>query len=223
MIKLVAFDWNGTLFADTYAVFLGDNKVLTELGEKAVSFADFQKYFDVPVKNYYKALGISEKKVEEKSAFISEVFHAFYEPRAIKIRTRSHTKTLLKDLQKQKIPAIIISNHIKDKIEIHTKRLEIHDYFENILGNTSITSAMQSRSKMQRLINYLNKKHIEHKDVLIVGDTLEEVEIAKEIGALSAAITQGNCSTARLKAAKPDYLISDLGNLINIINEINTA
>lgn len=222
MIRLVAFDWNGTLLADTYAVFDADNAVLKFLGEKPVSFPDFLKYFDVPVRNYYLSLGISPKTLDAKTEDIAKIFHNYYEPRAIKIRTRAHAKTVLKWLQEEKVPAIIISNHIKEKIQIHLKRLKIENYFIEVVGNHTISSAMKGRNKKERLMEYLNKKSINPKDVLIIGDATEEVEIAKELGTLSTAITHGNVSTSRLKAAKPDYLISDLGNLINIIREINS-
>ncbi|MEX0596714.1 MAG: HAD hydrolase-like protein, partial [Candidatus Paceibacterota bacterium] len=58
-------------------------------------------------------------------------------------------------------------------------------------------------------------------EVLIVGDTIEEVQIARHLGALVCSITHGNCSTNRLKEAKPDYLISDLGQIVNIVRKIN--
>lgn len=221
MIKLVAFDWNGTLLADNHAVFEADNAVLKFLGKKPVSFHDFLEHFDVPVKNYYLALGVSEKTLGEKSRAMSETFHSYYEPRAEKVRTRSHAKIVLKWLKLQKIPSVIISNHIKEKIQRHLLRLKIEDYFEEILGNHAIYSAMQERNKKERLSDYLKAKRLNPKQVLIVGDTIEEVEIARDLGTQSAAITHGNVSTPRLKAAKPDYLISDLGNLINIIREIN--
>lgn len=53
--------------------------------------------------------------------------------------------------------------------------------------------------------------------VLVVGDNIEEIHVARELGTKIAAITHGNCSTARLKAAKPDYLINNLKEVRGII------
>ncbi len=223
MIKLVAFDWNGTILADTYAVFKADNEVLKRLGEKPVNFSDFLKHFDVPVKNYYLALGMDPKKLEANLDFISHTFHDIYESKVNRIRSRANARTVLKWLKKHEIESIIISNHIKDRIEEQLARLKLKNYISQVLGNFSISSAMKARNKQERLLEYLKETKTEPKEILIVGDSIEEVEIAKEIGALSAAITHGNVSTKRLKRAKPDYLISDLGNVINIVHEINTA
>jgi phosphoglycolate phosphatase-like HAD superfamily hydrolase len=223
MIKLVAFDWNGTLIADNNAVFESDNEVLKFLGRKKVSFTDFLKHFDVPVKNYYLALGLDEKILEEKAQGISQTFHKYYEKRATKIRSRSHAKETLNWLSGEDISAVIISNHIKEKIIEQLVRLKMDIFFDEVLGNYSIGTAYKTRNKKERLLEYLNSNNINPADILIVGDTLEEIQMAKELKALSVAITHGNCSTPRLNAAKPDYLISDLGNIINIIREINYA
>lgn len=61
------------------------------------------------------------------------------------------------------------------------------------------------------------------KEVLVVGDTEEEIEIAKQFGCRSVGLTGGNISAARLKAAKPDFLIHNLNQLKSIINNSNNA
>jgi len=60
------------------------------------------------------------------------------------------------------------------------------------------------------------KKH-KKDDIIIVGDSLEEIEIGKNLGIKTVAITNGYVSTARLKAAKPDFLINTLTELIDIV------
>lgn len=223
MIKLVAFDWNGTILADTYAVFEADNEIIKYLGLKPNTFFRFRKYFDVPVIKYFEALGADKKQLHEESEKIAKIFHDYYEPRAQKVRTRSHARTVLVWLEKQKIPTAIFSNHVTDKIHNQLKRLRIEKYFREVLANDSNHSAYRMRSKQNRLLKYMEEKSLTPKEVLIVGDTVEEIQIAKEIGCMCVAITQGNCAADRLEKAKPDYLIGDLGNLINIIREINSA
>ena len=221
MIKLVAFDWNGTLLADTYTVYKAAQDAYKFLGIENLTFGKFRETFTVPIADFYEANGVNKNFVLENTQKVADLFHTNYEPLAQKVRTRAHSKTVLQWLKENKIPAIIISNHIKESIDIHLKRLKIEDHFNKVIGNYKFGAAIKARNKKERLHNYLLKKGINPQEVLIVGDSIEEVEIAKELGTISAAITHGNCSTPRLKAAKPDYLISDLGNLINIIREIN--
>lgn len=221
MIKLVAFDWNGTLFADTIAVLEAVNEVHKVFALKSLTVKQFRETTRVPISEFYLANGMSLEILKNPEQ-ISSVFHTYYENRAKKIRTRQNTKILLSWLDKNKIDKIIFSNHVDEMIDQQLKRLKIKRYFSTILANPLKYTAMKNRTKKTRLQNYIKKIGINFDEILIVGDAIEEIEISKELGSLSVAITDGHYSTSRLKAAKPDYLISDLGNIVNIIREINS-
>lgn len=221
MIKLIAFDWNGTIFADSHAIHKSDNEVAKFLRIRPISFKDFQRYFDVPVKKFYMALGVYEEELDKKTKQIAEVFHTDYEIRVSKVRSRSGAKSVLEYLSKNNIRSIIFSNHVSKPIKTHLKRLKLKKYFSEVLANSHIESALLGRSKKERLKYYLDTKKISSDEALIVGDTIEEIEIGKGLGITTVAITGGNCSTIRLKVAKPDYLISSLKQLTDIIKKIN--
>lgn len=221
MIKLVAFDWNGTLFADTNALVKGLNQVLKLFNLKEATVFDYQKHFDVPVSKTYIGLGISEENFKKNSQLIAETFHATYEPEAIKVRTRANTRKVLQCLHQKRIPSLIFSNHIEDKIILQLERLKIDKYFSTILANCHIQSVHKTRFKKEKLKEYIKIKKLRSIDVLIIGDTTEEIEIGKELGCPTIAITNGSCSVSRLNDAKPDFLISNLSEIIPIIQTLN--
>lgn len=221
MIKLVAFDWNGTLFSDTKAILDAVTQVLKLFNLKPVSLKTFQKHFDVPVNKAYIKLGVPEDELNKKSFQVSETFHAYYEPRASKVRTRAGANELLKWLFEKNIKSVIFSNHINEPIKKQLKRLKIEKYFSGILANSEIHTTLKGRSKKEKLKNFIENNKVDPNEIIIVGDTLEEIEIGKELGLFTAAITHGNCSTARLKSAKPDYVIKNLKEVIDIIKKLN--
>lgn len=223
MIKLIAFDWNGTIFADTYAILDSINEVLKFLQLKPVSLKTFQQHFDVPVTKTYLGLGIPEEVVKSKALEIAKVFHSNYEIRAATVRTRAFVRQLLRCLSENKISAIIFSNHINEPIKRQLKRLKIEKYFSAVLANIALDVALKERSKQEKLRNYLKENNFSVSEVLVIGDTIEEIEIGNELGLITIALTHGNCSTTRLKAAKPDYLIGSLKETIGIIREVNHA
>lgn len=221
MIKLVAFDWNGTLFADTYTGYVCTQAVSKMLKLEPVSFKTFLQYFEIPVKNYYLALGVSEEELILKASQIQNTFHPHYERQAIKVRTRAYTKRVLEWLKSKKINSIIFSNHTEEPLKKQLKRLKIEQYFTVVLANSHIEAAFKGRSKKDKLENYLKENNFSIEEVLIVGDTVEEIEIGKQLGITTVAITHGNCSISRLKKAKPDFLISNLKQVIEIIKSKN--
>src|SRR3989344_2202515 len=107
MIKLVAFDFNGTLIADTWPILEGVNKVLKTFGKKPVSHKQFLEDFDVPVSIAYKNHGLDPDLIEDGHQKISQIFHPFYEERVAAIRTRANVRKVLIYLKKKGIKSIV--------------------------------------------------------------------------------------------------------------------
>ena len=91
MIKLVAFDWNGTLLADTRQIFAADNEVIKALGIREATYQEFLDTFDIPVKDYYMKLGASKLQLLRNAMKLETIFHSSYANRVLKVRTRAHT------------------------------------------------------------------------------------------------------------------------------------
>lgn len=217
MIKLVVFDWNGTLIADTNACWEADNHVLEVFGGKSVDLKTYRSTIIIPAINFYTTHGCSRAELENNCEKLGQVFDLAYEPRVLRCRTRRGTKKILLWLKKNSIRTIILSNHTIEGIMTQLYRLKIKNYFDDIVANTEISSAMKSQNKREKLKKYLSDNNIDRSEVIIVGDSPEEIEIGKLLHIKSCAITEGYYSIARLKSAKPDYLIHNLLDIKKII------
>lgn len=220
MISLVVFDWNGTLLADTRQIFEADNEVIKALGIKEATYQEFLDTFDIPVKDYYMKLGASKLQLLRKAMKLERIFHTSYAKRVLKVRTRAHTKDILEFLKVKNIPMVILSNHVREEIIKELRRRNLQDYFAQVLGNSMINTAFQSRSKQDKLSAFLKQNRINPKEILIVGDGTEEIHIAQNIGAKVVSITHGNYSTTRLRAEKPDFLITSLLEIKGIVSKL---
>ncbi|MEX2027913.1 MAG: HAD hydrolase-like protein [Candidatus Curtissbacteria bacterium] len=222
MIKLVAFDWNGTLLADMQAVFKANNEVLKAFGSKPTTMKIVRARFTVPIIDYFETFGIDRKTLIKNTERDRTIFHSVYEAGAAKTRTRSNARQILRYLKEKNIDSIIFSNHVHDRIVHHIQRLKIENYFSAVLANSDGIAAYKGRNKEEKLAKYVKNNKLKFSEVLVVGDTTEEIEIAANLGCISIAITDGNVSTARLKKAGPDYLIHDLKKVIRIVDSLNS-
>lgn len=222
MIKLVAFDWNGTILSDMQAVFKANNEVLKTFGVQPTTMKIVRDRFTVPIVDYFETFGISRETLLKNAEKDRAIFHAVYETGAAKTRTRSNARKVLQYLKERNILSIIFSNHVHEKITHHLKRLGIEHYFSTVLANSDILAAYKGKNKEEKLSKFAIDNKLKSSEVLVIGDTTEEVEIAKSLGCISVAITDGNVSTARLKAAKPNYLINNLKEIIPIIENLNS-
>ncbi len=217
MKKLVVFDWNGTLLADTRACMAADNHVLETFGGTPVSLKQYRDTMIIPAINFYVKHGCNREKLVNNSQRLGEVFHSFYEPRAAKCRSRKGARALLEWLSKNNIQSIVLSNHTTEGINFQLKRLKINKYISEVIANSSLDNSMKKRNKKEKLEQYLLQHNYQPTEAIIIGDSMEETEIGKSLSIESVAISEGYYSTARLKKAIPNFFIHNLLELIDIL------
>ena len=216
MIKLVVFDWNGVLIADTQAVVDIDNQLLKRYGRKPITVRQYREIFTMPVIDFFYALGFGKEEMRKESIIIQNLFHSLYEPRIAKLRTRAGARELLEFLAEHNIESIILSNHTKEGIQSQLQRLRLESYFSSFITN-DIHTTMQRKNKAEKLVDLVKKSRYTREQILIIGDSPEETEAGRLAGVKTVGITGGYYSEKRLAAAKPEYLIHKLTDMISIV------
>lgn len=222
MIKLVAFDWNGTILADGAASVRANNKYFHLLKLKPLTLRRYQETFDIPVVNYWLKMGLSRAVYNKKIHEMEEIYHHYYEKYADRCRSRAGVRQALRWLKKQKIDAIIYSNHIVPQIKRHFPRLGFDHLLSHVIARQpGDYSQRVSRGKTEKLHAYVRSRRFRPSEVVTVGDTEEEIEIGKKFGYHPVALTGGWNTTARLRRHRPDFLIHNMAELIPVIKKLN--
>src|SRR4051812_1032065 len=222
MIKLVAFDWNGTIFDDIEGGTRAESATRAHFGFKNTTAEEIRKHFIIPIRKYWINAGLSEEFFDKHSGEIDAEFMKNYEPEEAVSPIRKNTKEILDWLESQNIQSVIASNHIVPHIEKQTTRFGIRRYFKAILARDVFGDITHHKRtfKDELLAKYVEDNQLNPQEVIIVGDTTEEIEIGRKLGYFTISITNGWQSEDRLKAAAPDYLIHDLIELKDIIATI---
>lgn len=223
MIKLVAFDWNGTLLSDTTPCVRAENVAIKAAGGKPISITKFRQIFEIPVIKYWKALGFSDAALRKNGKLLERTFHQYYEKFVNQARTRAGTKEILRWLHGKKIERVIYSNHNVPNIHRQLVRLNLLPLIDVILARHQTDhSQIFERSKDQKLFAHIKRLKIKPGEVVSVGDSEEEIEIGKAYGYHTVAITGGYNSTPRLRRHHPNFLIHNMLELKKIIKQLNT-
>lgn len=219
MIQLVTWDWNGTLLADTEACMDADNHVIETFGGKPLPRNEYSRVFDFPTLEFNCNQGADKYAMIEND--FAGVFHKYYEQRASKCRTRRGAREVLSWVHRKSIDSVILSNHLKSEIIQQLQRLNIEEYFSEVLANEDKKSNAIGNNKIQKIHDYLSNGNYNPSQTVIVGDSPEDIGIGKELGMRTVGITDGYFSTSRLKASKADFLISNLNQVIKIVENYN--
>lgn len=100
------------------------------------------------------------------------------------------------------------------------KVTKLDKYFKYSFYGTEVTHrsdmVWQAIAKAAELAN----KRFHDKDIVIIGDSLRDIECGKEFNALVIAVATGFHSAAQLKELKPDYLFKSLRDSRKILKAI---
>lgn len=219
-IKLVAFDWNGTILSDARLVMKAQNGVLNHFGHQLIDFKKFQETYAIPVINIWTALGFSKDFFTEHSDEIQTKFMSGYEPGESDCRMRLGAREILEWLDQSQIKAVIFSNHPTEHIRAQLQKRDLAHLFQQVLGRDPQNFHMHVRGKGAKLNAYIKSLKLKPNEVVTVGDTDEEIDIGKEFGYYTVALTDGYQSLKRLKAAQPNFIIRNLKQLKEIFNTL---
>ena len=74
----IIWDWNGTLIDDVWLCLEILNELLCKRGKHPITFQEYQREFDFPVKDFYLRVGL-DFSVEPFEALASEYFGKYSE------------------------------------------------------------------------------------------------------------------------------------------------
>jgi phosphoglycolate phosphatase-like HAD superfamily hydrolase len=221
MIKCVVFDWNGTLLADTKQAVDAFNKICKDFNKRPISIKKYRDTMDIPVIELYLKNGFTEKEIRTNGKKIQALFLKYYSPKEDKARLRKGVRHTLNWLLNKGIDIVLISNHNQDRVERQLSRLKIDTFFSHVFCNTNNIKVLNRRFKGDKMIEYVKRQGYKKNEVINVGDAPEEVHMARDAEVMSVAISEGFYSTKRIKLEKPDYIITHMEQLINIVNRTN--
>ncbi|MBI1273625.1 MAG: HAD hydrolase-like protein [Alphaproteobacteria bacterium] len=215
---LVALDWNGTLLADARIIFACTNHILQVMGYDTIDFATYRNAYDIPIDRFYANIGVGADVFHTRTDITYTLFHDTYESMAQSARLRRGARELLGLLKKRGMHAVVLSNHNVPDIERHIERLGLDGAITAVLAHEERSMKTRRRRKAELLSDFIAHHRIAPENVMVVGDSHEETQIAHDLSLTGVAITDGHVSTPRLKAAKPHYLINHLREMESVMD-----
>ena len=184
--KHVIWDWNGTLFNDVELCSDIMNNLLRSRGLKIVTVEEYKSVFTFPVKKYYEILGhdVSDANWE----IISHEFINEYETRKHESDLYPQAEQVIKFISEMEISQSVLSAYSQHTLEELIEHFNLTNYFMRLIGLNNIYAA----SKIENGIKWMKELGHNKGDVLLIGDTVHDFEVADEIGADCLLITEGH-------------------------------
>ena len=208
----IIWDWNGTLFNDVELCANIMNLLLTQESLPNISIQKYKEIFTFPVIDYYRIAGHTfERKSFE---VLGKQFMDEYEIRKKKCGLFSGVKELLSELQLKNINQHLLSAYEQNSLNRIVKYFAINYYFQNIVGLDNIYAG--GKSHLARNLALTIRSNGTSGNILLIGDTIHDYEVAKEIDADCILLSHGHQDKERLlKLGIP--VANDFSELSNIL------
>ena len=191
----IIWDWNGTLLNDVWLCVDMMNRVLRENDLPEITTDEYKKVFDFPVKRYYEKLGFDFNKVSFEK--VGTDFIRYYNERHYECELQPGAVEALAGLKKTGVGLSLLSAREESDLLLELKNREVFHFFDRVSGlNDHYADGKTENGK--KLIRDLGLKHHE---VVFIGDTLHDAEVADSIGADCILIARGHHNPERLVEA----------------------
>lgn len=209
-IKLVIFDFDGTL-ADTRELML--RIIKKHLFAFGISLSkDLVTFFgNTPLMHYLTLAGLPSDLVKSVCAGIHDDFSKEYH----KIKPCKNLMTI-KNIKTRKV---ILTNNVTFFVEKALNFLGAN-FFDGVYGSDKFSPY----NKVWMIDKLRRKYKLSRNEIMYIGDKDIDVDVARDSGVYSIVIANKSSWSPRkaIVIKKPDYLLTDLSKVSNVIGQINS-
>ncbi len=209
---LVLWDWNGTLLDDIDFSVDCLNVLLKEHGyPQQYTLAEYRKIFGFPIESYYQRAGFDF--LEHSFAELAKRYIEIFTTGSKTCDVIPGARQALELIQNAGIPQVILSASPTDILTQQVAERGLSPFFKELLGLDDI----YAKSKTARGTDWIANCGICPSDVVMIGDTDHDAQVAKAMGVrciLSAAGHQTHKTLALTGAS----VIDDFTQLPALLN-----
>jgi phosphoglycolate phosphatase len=205
--KHIIWDWNGTLLNDRWLSIKAMNQVLSRRSLPPLTEKRYLEIFTFPVIDYYRRLGFDFR--QEPFSVVGTEFIEEYTKRMFQAQLHSRSRELLEQLSASGMTHSLLSAASQTMLDVIIERHQLQPFFQNILGQDNHYA--YGKEKVGE--DWIREMEYEKREVLFIGDTLHDLEVAKKLEVNCILLSHGHTSYQRLVEAGGMVLrnMSELG------------
>lgn len=205
------WDWNGTLLNDTWLCVEVLNGLLARRGRAPISAEDYRENFGFPVIHFYDYLGF-DTDVDSFDQ-VSREFIGDYEARWFQeCALHSDADDVLTAMSQLGMTHSVLSAARQEALELGIRHYGIHEHFTGLVGTDNI----YAEGKVARGKHWIEQLHWKPEEVVMIGDTLHDYEVAEAIGTDCILMAHGHHTPERL-AATGQRVVHSLRELVDVV------
>ena len=202
----VVWDWNGTLLDDLDYCIGIMNGLLGRRGLPPLDRVRYHAEFDFPVRDYYYRIGFDPAR--DSFEQLSVEFISAYDANRWSCRLHDNAVALLEAVVRSGATQSILSAYRHETLHEIVGHFGLKPHFIRLTGLDNIYA--HSKAELGR--TWIKELGLPPHEVLLVGDTLHDLDVARHMGTDCVLVAAGHHPAARLRA-RHDHVVENLAEL----------
>ncbi|MER7079711.1 Phosphoglycolate phosphatase, HAD superfamily [Saccharopolyspora kobensis] len=196
----IVWDWNGTLLDDNHAVVSAVNTVCAEFDREHIDIDEWRAVFSRPLLQCYERL-LRRSLDDQDWARIDVLYHDAYRELLDTCGLAKGVPNALHDWAKGGRSQSLLSMWFHDELVDLVTARGLYELFARVDG---LRAEVGGGSKAEHLRRHLAAQELEARDVVLIGDVLDDAHAAEQAGTQCVLVTTGVTSRAALeKTGRP--------------------
>ena len=194
----VIWDWNGTLVDDAWLCVEIVNELLVRRGLAPTTLCEYREVFGFPLRAYYESVGFDLER--EDFAAMGDEFNIRYNQRRRECRLREGVCEVLTALSHNRIGQSLLSASNEMDLKEMVADYGLRPHFAAVAG---VDNGL-GEGKIELGHRHLADLNCKGDEVLLVGDTVHDVEVAAALGVHCVLLPSGHQSQAAVGGVGSD-------------------
>lgn len=173
------------------------NSILTKRGMPTITREVHRKLFDFPVEGYYRKLGFDLEALCFDA--LSREFISYYEAHRTRCPLHPGVRERLDSLRERGINQTILSAYEQSTLHTIIEHYALAPFFDIVRGHRNIRGESKIAAGAA-LIAEIQQTGQQIEDLVIIGDTAHDFEVAQAVGCACVLVSHGHHSPERLSA-----------------------
>ena len=203
--KNIIFDWSGVIKDAVHSHVWVVSRMMEELGGKEISLQELKENWEQPYMKFWNKYYPDLTLQEEQDLYYKIISRKEYPESG----AYPGMIDLIKNLKAKGVCMLVASSDPTERLLREIKEFGLEDIFDDVVTNV--------HDKSEGVRGLIEKYNFKKEETVFIGDTNHEIEVGREAGIKTIAVTWGFCSEEKLKSTNPDYLVHNIKELEEIL------
>ena len=210
-MNTIIIDFDGTIADTKHLIVSTMQQTMSILGLPVKSEKECSSVIGLPLRQSFTTLiPMDEQKANACDNTYRQLFIENNKPGVVKLFPQ--VKETLEELYAMGIVIAVASSRGSDTLYAFLEEMNILRYISYVVTSQDVANA---KPAPDMVYNILKRVDDDKSDVLVVGDTIFDIDMVKNAGVKTCGVTYGNGNIEEL--SKADYVISDFHSLLDIV------